>query len=90
MLTAPPLAHEMWFRHHAFPMDWSFAGQTATLVLLAVAVAATLGVRLLARLRPGVDVPALARLAPYMPFAVRMHLAVSARRPPGDGRLPVA
>jgi hypothetical protein len=26
---------------------------------------------------PGVDIPALGRLAPYMPFAVRLHLAVS-------------
>jgi hypothetical protein len=77
MLSAPPLAHEMWFGHHAIPMDWSFAGQTLTLALLAAAVAATLAVRLLARFLPGVDVPGLARLAPFMPFAVRMHLAVS-------------
>jgi hypothetical protein len=76
-MTSPVLAHEMWFPHDAFPMDWSFAGQTLTLVLLAVAVAATVAVRLVARLWPGADVPALARLAPFMPFAVRMHLAVS-------------
>ena len=37
----------------------------------------TLAVRLLARVRPGVDVPLLARMAPFMPFAVRLHLAVS-------------
>jgi hypothetical protein len=76
-MTSPPLAHEMWFPHDAFPMDWSFAGQTLTVVLLAVAVLATLVVRFAARLWPGADVPALARLAPYMPFAVRLHLAVS-------------
>jgi len=34
-------------------------------------------IRLLAKRWPGVDVPALARLAPYMPFAIRIHLAVS-------------
>jgi len=76
-MTSLPLAHEMWFPHDAFPMDWSFAGQTLTLVLLAVAVVATVAVRLVARLWPGADVPALARLAPFMPFAVRLHLAVS-------------
>jgi hypothetical protein len=76
-MTSLPLAHEMWFPHDAFPMDWSFAGQTLTVLLLAGAVLATLGVRLAARLWPGADVPALARLAPYMPFAVRLHLAVS-------------
>jgi hypothetical protein len=72
-----PLAHEMWFPHDQFPMDWSFAGQTLTLALLAAAVVATLAVRVLARFWPGEDVPALARLAPFMPFAVRLHLAVS-------------
>jgi hypothetical protein len=76
-MTSPPLAHEMWFPHDAFPMDWSFAGQTLTLALLAVAVLATVAVRLIARVWPGADVPALARLAPFMPFAVRLHLAVS-------------
>jgi hypothetical protein len=77
LVIAPPIAHEMWFPHDAFPMDWSFAGQTETLALLAVAVLATVAVRVVARVFPGVDVPALARLAPYMPFAVRLHLAVS-------------
>jgi hypothetical protein len=37
----------------------------------------TLAVRLAARRWPGVDVPVLARMAPFMPFAVRLHLAVS-------------
>jgi hypothetical protein len=45
--------------------------------LLAAAVLLTVGVRLLARVVHGVDVPALGRLAPFMPFAVRLHLAVS-------------
>ena len=70
-------AHETWFTPGAFPLDWSFAGQAATLALLAAALLATAGVRLLARYAPGVDVPALGRLAPWMPFAVRLHLAVS-------------
>ena len=74
-----PIAHETWFvpDYEDFGLDWAFAGQTATLALLAAAVAATLAVRVLARWFPGVDVPFLARLAPWMPFAMRMHLAVS-------------
>ncbi len=43
---------------------------------MAAAVIA-LVVRLLATRIPGLDVPALARLAPWMPFAMRIHLAVS-------------
>jgi hypothetical protein len=74
---APVLAHETWFTHGEHPLDWSFAGETTTLALLAGAVGVTGLVRLLARRWPGVDVPALARLAPFMPFAIRIHLAMS-------------
>ena len=70
------LAHETWFTDMT-PSDWSFAFQAATLAMLGVAVAITVGVRLLATRFPGVDVPFVARLSPWMPFAVRMHLAVS-------------
>ena len=38
-LQAPPIAHEMWFPHHGFPMDWAFAAQAATISLLLAAVA---------------------------------------------------
>jgi hypothetical protein len=48
-----------------------------TLGLLAAAVGITATVRVVARRWPGVDVPFLARLVPYMPFAVRIHLAMS-------------
>jgi hypothetical protein len=72
-----PFAHETWFDRGSYPTDWGFAGETLTLVLLAGAVALTVLVRVLARIRPGVDVPAVARLVPYMPFAIRIHLAVS-------------
>ena len=71
-----PFAHQTWFREHG-QTDWSFIGEATTLALLAGAVAVTLAVRLLATRLPGVDVPWLARLAPWMPFALRMHLAVS-------------
>jgi hypothetical protein len=71
------LAHEMWFDSEHFPLDWSFAGQRATLAFLVVAVILTLSVRVIARTWPGLDAPAIGRLAPYMPFAVRLHLAVS-------------
>src|SRR3712207_1121847 len=70
-------AHETWFDHGAYPTDWGFAAERLTLVLLAAAVVATIAVRLIARVFPGVDVPVLGRLAPFMPFAVRLHLAVS-------------
>jgi hypothetical protein len=70
-------AHETWFEAGHRDLDWSFAGETATLLLLAGAVLVTLAVRVLARFRDGVDVPFLARMAPWMPFAVRLHLAVS-------------
>jgi hypothetical protein len=70
-------AHETWFTDGPFPTDWSFAGETLTLGLLTAALATTLLVRLVARFFPGVDVPFLARLAPWMPFAVRVHLGVS-------------
>ena len=70
------IAHETWFVGEP-PMDWSFAFQTATLVLLGLALVVTLAVRLLAARFPGVDVPFIGRMAPYMPFAARIHLAVS-------------
>jgi uncharacterized membrane protein YphA (DoxX/SURF4 family) len=72
-----PLAHETWFVDDEGGLDWSFAGERLTLALLVAAVAAALAVRLAARVRDGVDVPFLARMAPFMPFAVRLHLAVS-------------
>ena len=73
----PPLAHETWFESGSFPTDWGFAGETLTVALLVGAVAVTATVRVLARWWPGIDVPFLARLVPYMPFAVRIHLAAS-------------
>lgn len=76
-MTAFPFAHETWFDESRFPADWGFATQTLTLALLGAAVLLTLGVRVTARFFPGVDVRWLARCAPFMPFAVRLHLAVS-------------
>ena len=70
-------AHETWFTEGAFPLDWGFAAETATLAILGAAIALTLLVRLLARFLPGVDVALLGRLVPWMPFAVRLHLAIS-------------
>jgi hypothetical protein len=72
-----PFAHEAWFGPDTFPSDWGFAAETLTLVLLAAAAAATVAVRAIARFFPGVDVGWLGRCAPFMPFAVRIHLAVS-------------
>jgi hypothetical protein len=72
-----PFAHERWFEDGHYAADWGFAGETLTLALLAGAVIVTLLVRLLARFWPGVDVPWLAALVPFMPFAIRLHLTVS-------------
>lgn len=71
------LAHQTWFEDGSFPVDWSFAAQPLTLALLGVAVLLTLLARFIARFVPGIDVPFLARMAPWMPFAIRLHLAVS-------------
>ena len=70
-------AHERWFELEPVTSDWGFITETATLLLLIGAVALTLLVRLIARFWPGVDIPFLARLVPWMPFALRLHLAVS-------------
>jgi hypothetical protein len=70
------VAHETWFESGG-RTDWGFAGETETLILLALALVATIALRLIARVWNGVDVPWLARLVPWMPFAVRIHLAVS-------------
>ena len=76
-MTGPVLAHETWFQRAPGSMDWSFATEATTLALLAAAVLVTVLVRLIARWRDGVDVPFLGNLAPYMPFAVRLHVGVS-------------
>jgi hypothetical protein len=70
-------AHERWFEFKPVSSDWGFITETATLIMLGVAVAITLLVRLIARYWPGLDIPFLARLVPWMPFAIRLHLAVS-------------
>jgi hypothetical protein len=72
-----PLAHETWFLEDRENYDWSFFTDGATLALLAGAVVLTLLVRLVNSYRDGVDVGWLAAMAPYMPFALRIHLAVS-------------
>jgi len=72
-----PLAHETWLTHDDAGVDWDFVLEGLTLALLAAALLVTLAIRVAARRWPGVDVPVLARMAPFMPFAVRLHLAVS-------------
>jgi uncharacterized membrane protein YphA (DoxX/SURF4 family) len=72
-----PVAHETWFVDRVPPSDWGFASEPKTVVLLAVALVVAALFRLAARVGGGVAVPVLARLAPWMPFAVRLHLAVS-------------
>jgi uncharacterized membrane-anchored protein len=69
------LAHETWFVREPGSLDWSFAGQPLTLALLGAALIIALVLRLVNRAWPGLDVSFLARMAPFMPFAVRLHLA---------------
>ena len=76
-MNAVPFAHETWFESARPDADWGFAFEALTLALLAAALLVTVVVRLVARRFPGVDVPFIGRMAPWMPFAVRMHLAVS-------------
>lgn len=71
------LAHELWFVDSVPSRDWSFLWELRTLLLLGGALVLTLAVRLLAKLRDGVDVPFLARVVPWLPFVVRMHLGIS-------------
>jgi hypothetical protein len=72
-----PLAHELWFVDDPAGMDWSFLVETRTLVYLGLAVLVVAALRAAAHVRDGVDVPALARLASWMPFALRLHVGVS-------------
>jgi len=72
-----PLAHETWFLDDPEDYEWSFLTEGTTLALLGGAVALTLLVRLVNRYRDGVDVGWLGAVAPYIPFALRLHLAVS-------------
>src|SRR5688500_13795621 len=75
-MTAP-LAHETWFVEDIVAADWSNVTETVTLAALIGAVVVALLWRFAGTLWPGVDIPFLGRLAPYMPFVVRIHLAVS-------------
>jgi len=72
-----PFAHETWFLDDPYDLEWSFIGEGLTLALLGVALGATLLLRFVNRYGDGVDVPWLAAVAPYIPFAIRIHLAVS-------------
>jgi hypothetical protein len=76
-MPTAPLAHETWLIRDDVRVDWDFVLEGTTLALLAAALLTTVAVRVVARRWPGVDVPLLARMAPFMPFAVRLHLAVS-------------
>ncbi len=72
-----PFAHQTWFEDPSpFDSDWGFVGETTTLLLLGGALLLTLLVRAVSTRWNGTDVPALAAMAPYMPFAIRLHLAM--------------
>lgn len=74
-------AHETWFVPGDDPAqdatDWSFVLDTLPIALLVAAVVVMFAVRLIARVWPGVDIGFLARMVPFMPFVVRIHLGIS-------------
>lgn len=72
-----PIAHESWFLSSNAAYDWSFLAQKATLAPLVAAVLLTIAVRLVNRIWDGVDVPIVGNLAPWVSFAIRMHLSMS-------------
>jgi hypothetical protein len=70
------LLHAAWFVSGNYPWDWSFALQPLSLAYLTAAVALAGLVRVAGRiLGEGIEISWLARLAPYMPFCVRIHVA---------------
>src|SRR5688500_15227543 len=77
MMIPVPLAHETWFQRDEESYDWTFLTEGTTLLLLAVALLVTLVIRFANTYWDGRDVRWLAAMAPFMPFAIRMHLAVS-------------
>ncbi|MFT4048936.1 MAG: hypothetical protein QM648_03765 [Solirubrobacterales bacterium] len=77
MIPNAPLAHEMWFDHTKFPYDFGFLTQTATLTLLFGALLLTFLLRFVNHFWDGIDVPPVAAIAPWVAFAVRIHLAMS-------------
>ena len=70
-------AHVEWFEPDSFDQSWDSVWEGTTLALLAAALVVTVLVRAIARVWPGADIPFFARMAPWMPFALRIHLAVS-------------
>ena len=72
-----PVGHVEWFETGSFDQSWDFVWEGTTLALLAAALVVTVLVRAIARVWPGADIPFFARMAPWMPFALRIHLAVS-------------
>lgn len=72
-----PLAHETWFLEDSGDYDWSFLVEGTTLLLLGAALLLTLVVRVVNSYWDGANIRWLAAMAPYIPFAIRMHLAVS-------------
>jgi len=72
-----PFAHQTWFENPSpFHSDWGFVGEATTLLLLGGALLLTLVVRAGSTRWNGMDVPVLGAMAPYMPVAIRLHLAM--------------
>jgi len=70
--------HAAWFVTGTYPWDWSFALQPLSLAYLGAAIALVVGVRIAGiLLGEGIEIGWLARLAPYMPFCVRIHVGAA-------------
>jgi uncharacterized membrane protein YphA (DoxX/SURF4 family) len=74
------LGHEAWFTKVRPPFDWSFATSLRTLLLVAAAVAITLGWRWIATRLPRPELPflrVLSVITPWVPRLLAVHAGVS-------------
>lgn len=78
--AAPAAAHERWFVDGTAGGDWSFFFSPLPLLLVAVAVVATVLWRAAARRLPSPELPVLrpiGRLVPFIPRLLALHLGIS-------------
>lgn len=79
--TALPLSHETWFVRDPdhYPLDWAALGRPAVVIGLVLVVALAVVWRVVARRLPSPELPLrpLARLVPWVPRLLGIHLGVS-------------
>lgn len=78
--ATPAAAHERWFVDDTAGGDWSFFFSPLPLLLVAVAIVATVAWRMVGRRLPSPELPVLrplGRLTPFIPRLLALHLGVS-------------